>query len=143
MRMLTRTSALFLMVSFIFLSSCSSDDDNQPAPSVSSSISQGSWKITYFVDSGTDETGNFSGYSFQFNTNGTVSATKGGTTVNGTWSDGNDNSHSKLELNFGTVPVFNDLNEDWHVTMQNSTIIKLQHVSGGNGGTDILYFEKI
>ncbi len=143
MKNLSRISALILMVIGTISTSCSSNDDNQAAPSVSSSISQGTWKITYFVDSGTDETGNFSGYAFQFNSNGTVSATRGGTTVNGTWSDGNDNSRSKLVLNFGSTPEFDELNEDWDVTMQNSTVIKLQHVSGGNGGTDILYFEKI
>ncbi|MBP6334523.1 MAG: hypothetical protein KA444_03550 [Bacteroidia bacterium] len=110
---------------------------------MNSTLPQGQWKITYFNDSGNDETAHFTGYSFQFNSNGTVTATKGSTIVNGTWSDGNDNSTPKLVLNFGTTVKFDELNEDWHITQQSSTMIKLEHVSGGNGGTDLLYFEKI
>lgn len=140
-------NATFILLVLILATSCSRNDDNSPTPSSSNSVSttlpQGEWKITYFNDSGTDETSHFTGYSFQFNSNGNVVATKGSNNVNGTWSDGNDNSTPKLVLNFGATVPFDDLNEDWHITQQNSTMIKLEHVSGGNGGTDTLYFEKI
>ena len=71
-----------------------------------------------------------------------MSATSGSTLVNGTWSSGNDDSQDKLYLNFTTSP-FDDLSEDWHVVEQNSSTIKLEDVSGGNGGTDYLTFEKV
>ncbi len=135
----------FLLLILVLGTACSQNDDNSPTPSsaINSTLPQGQWKITYFNDSGNDETAHFTGYSFQFNSNGTVTATKGSTIVNGTWSDGNDNSTPKLVLNFGTTVKFDELNEDWHITQQSSTMIKLEHVSGGNGGTDLLYFEKI
>lgn len=135
------TTIIFLAM---LLFSCKKDDDNStPSPTITSTISQGNWRISYFNDSGNDETSHFTGYSFQFNSNGNLTATKGSDIKNGTWSNGGDDSQSKLVINMGSTPPFDDLNEDWHVTSQSSTSIKLEHVSGGNGGTDILHFEKI
>ena len=145
MKKLLKYSAILLLFAVV-ATSCDRNDDNSPSPSsptVNTTLPQGQWKITYFDNSGNIETSHFTGYSFQFNSNGTVTATNSGTTVSGTWSDGNDNSTAKLVLNFGAQVPFDDLNEDWHITQQSSTSIKLQHISGGNGGTDNLYFEKI
>lgn len=126
------------------ITSCKKDDNSSSnsASVLNSTVQQGSWKITYYNDSGNDETGHYNGYAFQFNSGGTVTATKAGNTVNGTWSSGNDDSTLKLILNFTTAP-FNELNDDWHVIQQNSTQIKLEDVSGGNGGIDYLTFVKI
>jgi len=132
-----------ILILVVTTTSCKKDNDNSPSNNLNSTMVSGSWRITYFNDSGNDETSHFTGYSFQFNSNNSVVAVNGSSNINGTWSTGNDNSTSKLVLSFGNTPPFDDLNEDWHVTMQNSTLIKLQHVSGGNGGTDLLYFEKI
>ncbi len=136
--------SLVLILFSLLTTSCKKNDDTSPSSSssVSASLPQGQWKITYFNDSGNDETSHFAGYVFTFNSGGTVTATKASNTVSGTWSDGNDNSGSKLVLNFGSTVPFDNLNEDWHVTEQSTTVIKLNHVSGGNGGTDVLYFEK-
>lgn len=139
-----RSQLPIFIVLFVFAISCKKDNNGPgPSQSLSSTILQGNWRITYFNDSGNDETSQFSAYSFQFNGDGTVIASKNNDTKTGTWTEGSDNSQSKLILNFGNNPPFDDLNEDWHVTMQNESMIKLQHVSGGNGGTDLLYFEKL
>jgi hypothetical protein len=37
---------------------------------------------------------------------------------------------------------FDELNDDWHIIEETSTKIRLQDVSGGSGGTDLLTFEK-
>jgi hypothetical protein len=133
-------SLLLIFTSTFFFASCDKKDDS---PSTQSIIQQGKWRITLFNDSGTDETYHFTGYEFTFNTNGSVVAVKNTTTVNGTWSTGNDDSKSKLILNFGTTVNFNDLNEDWQILEKNSSKIRMQHISGGNGTTDLLTFEKL
>lgn len=147
---------IFSVLALVFLlnvaSMCSNDDDDtvpvlDPAQ-VSATISSGSWRVTQFIDSGNDHTGNFSGYNFTFNSNGTISATNGGTTHNGTWSidnDGsNDDSQSDLDFNiaFSSPANFAELTEDWHFNLYTPTKIILIHVSGGGGGTDYLTFEK-
>jgi hypothetical protein len=64
----------------------------------------GPWTITNFVDSGTNETSDFEGYGFSFNTDGSLVADNGSVTVTGTWSvtidddsddDSDDNSSSQ------------------------------------------------
>lgn len=139
-----RTALVFFMLSLAAIfGSCSKDDDSSSAPKLSSSIQQGKWKITLFEDDGTNETSNFTGNEFEFKSGGTLAVTGNGANFNGTWSDGSDDSTTKLIINLGTNSPYDDLNEDWRVLEQTSTKIRLQHVSGGNGGTDYLTFEKI
>ncbi len=119
----TRTFNLFsaLAVVTIFTtlqsSSCSKDDATPTDPG---NIT-GSWKVSLYWDN-TDETYKFSGYNFVFNTGGTVTATKAGLTINGTWSE----TSTKFILNFGTDPVFSDLNDDWQKEEKTVNSIKLK-----------------
>ena len=132
---------LFTLTILVFgLSSCTKDK-NSTDPSTSDIVGQGAWKVTLFNDSGNDETQNFAGYNFTFNSNGTIAAVKNASTVNGTWNTGSDDSQNKLFLDFGTTLQFSELNEDWVILEQTASKIRLEHVSGGNGGTDLLTFE--
>ena len=129
-----------LLVIALF-SSCKKDDSTS-SPSSSNSIQQGQWKITSYIDSGNNETSDYAGFAFVFESGGVVTATKQGSSVNGSWSSGTDDSQLKLYLTFTATP-FSELNDDWHIVQQTSSLIQLEDVSGGNGGTDYLTFEKL
>ena len=152
---------LLLMLSFSLMSStCSSDDDGGSPNDNSQQITQivsiaqsGTWRITNFNDSGQDETSDFTGYDFLFNSDGSLVATNGTNTISGTWSvtddsNSNDDSSNDDDIDFNiSFPVpdtnnFEDLNDDWDIVSTSSTKIELIDVSGGNGGTDMLTFEK-
>jgi hypothetical protein len=134
-------------------SMCSSDDNNSnsaadPTP-VINSVNQGTWKITLYNDSGTIKTSNFTGYNFTFGSGSALIATNGSNTYNGTWSvtssnSNDDNPNNDLDFNIGfTTPAnFANLSDDWDIVTYTSTKIQLIDVSGGNGGTDYLTFEK-
>jgi hypothetical protein len=49
----------------------------------------------------------------------------------------------KLILNFASPADFTEISDDWHILQETSSKIQLEDVSGGNGGTDLLTFEKI
>jgi len=145
--MKTKFIFLALGVSWLaFSTACTKDKastgEDISSSEVSNTVKNGSWVITSFVDSGKDETAHFSGYDFAFGGEGTITATKGDTTVSGTWSVGNDDSKTKLDIHFPAPDEFEDLSEDWHVLQRTDTKIRLEHVSGGNGGTDLLTFER-
>lgn len=147
----------------IGLIACSKDESNTTiadngtsADRVTLVAQSGTWRITYFWDTDEDETSNFTGYVFTFNTDGTLIAVKGNTTVNGTWSvvddsgnsssddDGNSTDDDDFNILF-SVPAssdFDDLNDDWDIISVTANKIELIDVSGGNGGTDFLTFEK-
>jgi hypothetical protein len=116
-------------------------DDNPNTTGTSTTIS-GKWKITLYKEDNKDETNHFTGYTFDFNTDGTVVATKGSISVTGKHYDGVDDSKVKYILDFGSTSPLDELNEDWEIIEQSATKLHLYHKSGGNGGTDDLIFEK-
>lgn len=147
---------LVLLLSLSLLSStCSSDDDdgapNNNTQAISNIARSGHWTITSFIDSGQNETHHFNGYTFNFGAGGTLTATNGTITLQGTWSvttsNSNDDSNNDLDFNI-FFPVddshpFEDLNDDWDIASYNTSLIDLIDISGGNGGTDTLTFEKL
>lgn len=134
--------SILLCVIFTFLfTNCKKEDDVITTTNVSSTINNGSWRITYFAESGVNKTSNYNGYNFTFGASNVVTAVKNTTTVTGSWSMGTDNSKIKLLLAF-TASNFDSLTDDWHVLERTDTKIRMQHVSGGNGTIDELTFEK-
>jgi len=134
--------SLFIFSSLFF--SCKKDDNNSTisTTNVTSTVSSGNWRVTYYWDTDHDETNNFTGYNFVFNSNGTITATKAATIISGSWSTANDDSKVKFVLSFSTPAAFLEISDDWHTIERTDTKIKLQDISGGNGGTDYLTFEK-
>ena len=141
----------------LMFTACSSDDDSGNSNSnsaiiadVENTVESGSWRITYYFDS-TDETSDYNGYTFTFGTNGVLTASNGNNTYSGTWSvtDSSNSSSSSssdddIDFNilFSAPPDFEELSDDWEIVRYSSTKIELTDVSGGNGGTDFLTFER-
>jgi hypothetical protein len=135
------TGILVLLI--LGLSACQQITTVEPTPTTTNTVQQGSWKITSYIDSGKDETSHFSGYIIAFGNNGLVTAVKSSSNINGTWTKGNDDSKQKLILNFGEIFPFDELSDDWTILEESAVIIRLQDISNGNGGTDLLTLEKI
>lgn len=144
----------FLSIALLFLLAfaCSDDDSGSKVSkdSITSIASSGTWRITYFYDTDTDETSSFTGYNFTFGSSA-LTASNGTNTYTGTWSvtDSNSNDDSMDDLHFNIMfnnppapSSFEDLSDDWDIIEVTDTKIKLIDVSGGNGGTDYLTFEK-
>ena len=144
-------SVLALLFVLNVASMCSDDDDsptNVNKTQVIITVVSGTWRITNYVDSGVNETTNFTGYNFTFAANNVLTAVGNGLTTSGTWSvsDSNSNDDTLNDLDFNiafTSPAnFVDLTNDWAIFSRTGTKIQLIDVSGGNGGTDYLTFEK-
>lgn len=148
---------LILPLVFIIclFSKCSNDDNSLPNnPSVDptpviNTVKNGIWRITFYEDSGVNETTNFAGYNFTFGSGGVLTTTNDANTYNGSWSvtsdnSGDDSPSNDLDFNiaFSAPPNFADLTEDWNIIEYTTTKVRLVHISGGNGGTDYITFEK-
>ncbi len=148
--------AICLIGSLSFIS-CEDDDDDDNSSSssqtsvvkkqIETNVQDGEWRITKFVDSGVNETNNFTGYDFTFNSSGVLNANNGTNDYNGTWSvtfDRGDDSPDDLDfnINFNLTNDFQDLNDDWDIISNSATEIRLIDISGGNGGIDSLTFQK-
>ncbi len=55
-----------------------------------------------------------------------------------------NNGENEVDFNifFESPTAFNRLSEDWEIISYTSSKIELRHISGGNGDTDLLTFEK-
>ncbi len=129
--------------------SCSKDDDaTTPNQDLVDQVSDGTWSITYFYHNDMEVTGDFEGYGFTFGNNNVLTASNGINTYTGTWSvvNGNpgDDSPEDPDFNiaFAAPAGFAELSEDWNIVSQSNTTLELIHVSGGDGSSDYLTFEK-
>jgi len=141
------------MLMLAVMASC--NNGNDPNPTSQAKINEaktialaGQWTISYFWDTDKDETASFSGFIFEFSSDGSITATKGTTIVSGQWSvtdeDNDDDVDENVDVNlaFSTPASFVSLTEDWHIISISEGKIEMTHVSGGGGGTDFLTFTK-
>ncbi len=109
-------------IGLFLLSACTRSLDSNNTTNIATS---GTWRVTLFTDSGNDETSDFAGYSFTFGSNGALTATKNGTSQNGTWST----SSSRFNINLGpkvdTNKPLGELTDDWKIISTSGTEIKL------------------
>ncbi|WP_431158806.1 hypothetical protein [Winogradskyella poriferorum] len=102
----------------------------------------GLWIVASYTEDSDDQTSDYAGYELDFNMDGSVSASNGSNTNNGTWdifSSGN-----QMALDFATDMPFEEFNDDdWDVISVSSTEVVIQDVSGGGGGTDTLTIQKL
>ena len=132
--------AILLLSAF---ASCSNSDDNSSGGNNNQTPNAGTWKVSYFYDK-KDETGNYAAYTFEFGTDGSLSASNGSQTWSGTWQTGIDDSANKFLIDFnGTLPsALSELEEDWRIISIEDNFMHFEHTSGGNGDTDVLKFTK-
>lgn len=146
---------LLLPMTALLMAACSDDDslntNNGNATAIENTAKAGTWRITSYIDSGDNQTGHFTGYNFTFANGGALTAANGTNTYTGAWSvtdsdnsddDSSDDSDIDFNIAFSVPAAFADLTDDWDVAQYTTNKIVLEDVSGGNGGTDYLTFEK-
>ncbi|MEP6508408.1 MAG: hypothetical protein ABJC63_09305 [Gemmatimonadales bacterium] len=132
-----------LVSAAILLAGCSSSYKSPTGPTsattsdtVTPFIAAGNWVVASLVQRTEDKTSQFSGYTFKFTStgtdNGTVIATRNGSTVSGTWSHsasvtyyGSTPSKESITLNLGTSTPFDRLTKTWNVVSTTSAAFML------------------
>jgi hypothetical protein len=133
-------------ISLLLLISCKRES-NVTQTSVENSLIDSNWSISFYQDSDEDQTSNYQGYIFYFGEDNVLRAEKNGILETGTWSisdsNSSDDSIDGLHLNIVLYgDPLSDLTDEWDIQTYNNKNIKLIDVSGGNGGTDIVIFDK-
>ena len=130
---------LSLLASLLFACSPKSTVQQVLTPDmVISTLNSSTWKITWYVDSGKDETSDYEGALITFNTGGNLLGSQGLLSYPGTWASEYDDNVVKLDMDFGGVNPFSKLNDDWRVLSRTENEIKLSSESGGGSGIDYL-----
>jgi hypothetical protein len=129
---------LIVVLALGTIAGCTKDETSS---SVSGKISGNTWKLTYYWDKDKDETHKFSGYTFLFNADQSITANTGAGVVTGTWTfDTSDDSHDHFVISLPATEPLEDLNDDWEVIKITNAEIALKDVSG-SGGTEYLTFK--
>jgi hypothetical protein len=102
----------FLLAGLI---SCKKFIERQQLNAMEELVTKGTWRVTRYIDHQTDITDSFAGYSFQFNTNGTVNGINGGQTTAGTWAGDVNARTIQSEFPAAGDPL-KKLNYTWKVT---------------------------
>lgn len=113
---------------------------NRTISNINNNISNGTWRITLFTDSGNDETGDFSGYSFTFGDNGVLTATKAGSSKTGTWNNNNNDFNIDIGEKTDSNKPLGELTDDWDIISKSSMEIKLK--DDNNASAEFLTFQK-
>jgi len=125
--LLTPVLAIALAM-MLFVSACSKDNNSSDVPASVAPILPGNWMIHYYFNI-TEQSNKYLAYTFTFNSNGTLVATKTGGSFNGTWKEEVDSGKRKLTLDFDasvTESALLELEEDWIVVSSSSTLINLE-----------------
>jgi hypothetical protein len=116
------------LATMVFVSACSKDNNSSDVPASVAPILPGNWMIHYYFNI-TEQSNKYLAYTFTFNSNGTLVATKTGASYNGTWKEEVDSGKRKLTLDFDasvTESALLELEEDWIVVSSSSTLINLE-----------------
>lgn len=116
---------------------------------VEKTITEGTWKITRFIDSGDDETVSYANASLVFNSDGTVILSNGNT-YSGTWSVRNDSSNDDssddhdLDFMLSLQTPHESLSDDWDIENYSGSKITLVDLDDDEPNkSDYLTLEKM
>ena len=124
MRYTALIAALAILISTF--ASCKKEDKSKVSPVGGTAIG-GDWRVSYFYDNDKDETSDYNGYVFRFNSNGSMTATRSGQTTNGSWNETSDDGFKKFIISLNTSDdKLTELNDDWVLESKTSTEIKLK-----------------
>lgn len=119
---------------------CNTNSGSVGNQNFASILTNGTWHVSYYFDE-SDETSNYKGYNFTFNSNGTVVVVKEKNTIAGNWSTFVNSGQDIFLLKFDDSKL-DELEDDWKITEFTTTNVRLKNKNSSDGATDYLYFTK-
>jgi hypothetical protein len=128
-----------LMLSIIF-SSCEKAEQFLQKAVLSQIITNDRWVVEIFEVSGTDVTGEYTPYEFEFNKNGTVTAFKSTETIQGDWKE--DLNAMSIETHFANPSqTLQRFNTTWYIGKSAPTYVEARAVTV-NGNFNLKLIKK-
>ncbi len=122
-----KTLLFYSLLITIALNTISCQQSGSVDATTSQVVTSGNWRVSLFTDSGNDETADFAGYTFTFNSGGSLAVVKNGVTTTGSWSI--NSSSNKFNIDLGPKIASNkplgELTDDWKILSNTTTEIRL------------------
>ena len=130
---------VILGLSSIVFAGCTKEDGPSSA---AEAFTNGTWRVTHFSERTNNETADFAGYTFTFQSNGKVLAAKNGVIKEGNWSE--STSSQKLIIDLGAKTDANkplgELSDDWVIVSKSEKKINLS--DDNSSSNELLEFTK-
>ena len=112
---------ILALVSLVSILACSRSSDDNPSPASGTERAEkvtGEWVVSYYLDSGKDETYHYNGYTFTFSADGMLQATNSSQDFSGAWRIGDSSSDDDSSSNRFVITItgnkqMEDLSDDW------------------------------
>ena len=133
---LARRAALAALVTLA--AACGGNNPTAPAPTQSSVLSagfsSGAWMVSSLTQGTEEKASQFDGYTLTFTgtESGTLTATRNGKSVSGTWSHSpavtyyGSTSKESMVINLGTAAPFDRISKTWNVTASTATSVSFE-----------------
>lgn len=134
-----KTILIISLFSGSFVLSCKKFIQQQEQNALVDIVTNGVWIVSRYVETGNDITPSFTGYTFHFNKNGTVTGTNGASTSNGTWAG--DITTKTIISDFPSAgDPLAKLNHTWKITDSYTDSVAANTIV--DSGTNILNLKK-
>lgn len=119
----------------ILLTGCQKTKENIAEDLVIKAMTDGQWKVSNFVNNGTNITADFTNYKFQYYANRTVDAINNGTVEKtGTWNGDATNMTTYANFVSPAYPL-NLINGTWHIDRNSWTYVEATQTIGSETKT--------
>ncbi|HEY0652579.1 MAG TPA: hypothetical protein VGD65_05595 [Chryseosolibacter sp.] len=141
-----KTLTSFLLLGFFVLCSCndpSAETQDNTAAIINEvenrAINGQQWRITNFANGNQNQTGLFTGFIFEFDSNNLLTSTNGSENLSGTWAikDSGANEDGKTEFDnvdfsifFSNPTPFVNLSGNWDISSLTDSTIELRQSNG-------------
>jgi hypothetical protein len=135
--------SFFLLILAGATPSCKKFIQQQEEKAALNIITNGVWIVNQYIAKDSDVTASFSGYVFQFKSDGTVAGINGASSTEGVWS-ANINTRQIISAFPGNAPQPLDrLNASWTITDSGDTYVKASSPDASDSSkTDKLWLTK-
>jgi hypothetical protein len=128
-----KTIAVVCLAMLLF--SCKKAIQNKQEDLIIKAMTSGQWTVTSFSQNGSDITGNFNGYKFQYYSNRTVDAIKNGALEKtGTWDGDGPTMTTWANFTNATTPL-SLINGSWHIDNNSWTFVVATQTTGSETKT--------
>ena len=131
-----------LTIALVTLTVACKKDSADPSSNSNNPVTPGTYIITLFTDNSDGNiTSQYAAYTFQFNSDNTITASNGVANTTGAWSQRNahENEAAKLDISFNDGPL-EKLDKGWEVISITSTTISLR--DDDTSSNEALTFQK-
>ncbi|MEO8088185.1 MAG: hypothetical protein ABI763_15300 [Bacteroidota bacterium] len=135
--------SIALAFTIMFAGACKKEDSSPSGSgvlSMSETITSGTWRVSFFHEDNADHTSDFNGYTFAFNSSGTMAAIHSSGTTSGTWHIDDSEAH-EFHMSIGSIEPLTCLDRSWRVTSNTGSEVQLGDDSGSSDRA--LHFTKL